>query len=358
MLELRNALIVPPRTEDGQRYISESGVFTEDGSFVQESSSIVDGQIRHGIPPFPDTSASGYRETFLPGTHAFGGIFYGHFGHFITESTGRLWALDGQADKIDSFIYVPKQMMFKEGDLRNKEQLLAAMGIITKLAVADGPTRVERLLVPTQDFGLDPELIRGTARYREFMRKATLNIVPNGSEKLYVSRETLAPSRGTILGEKVMQDWLRADGYLIFEPQKFSPAEQMAHYRAARRIISVDASPLHLAAYAAHPGQTFSIIKRRSTDAVEKIVSQIESFGESQVQVIDRLEADYTNGKFTRIGRSSWGEVDLELVGRDLKAAGMIDDDSEWRKLTDDELSAQLKELGEKTGSPYRLNPC
>lgn len=266
VIELRNALIVPPELDERGKYNKRSGVYAENGDFIRSSLSISSGDFLHRKPL--DNGSGRTNESYLNGNHAFGGVFFGHFGHFIAESTGRLWILGEPDIALDSVIYAPKEDGFGRKDIERQTALLAAIGINTRLEVVVGPTRVERLYIPRQEFGLDRQLIRGTPRYVDFMRKAASNVKPEGAERLYISREGLPPDRGTILGEKFITKWLEKEGYRIFKPQKHSPQEQASQYKAAKQIISVDASPLHFLAYVAHPEQKISIIKRRSMDAI------------------------------------------------------------------------------------------
>jgi len=351
IIEVRNALVVPPSLNETGKYNGRSGVFREDGTFITSSLSETGGRFIHDEPDLPAEGT--YEVSFLPGTHSFGGVFFGHFGHFITESTGRLWILGQNNFKIDSVVFAPKENAFAEHAIIRQTGLLAGIGVNTSLTVIDRPTRVERLLVPAQEFGLSPSLIRGTKRYVDFMGQCARNVKPEGAELLYISRQGLPVDRGMILGEQLLVDWLTQEGYRIFRPQKHSLQEQAAQYRAAKKIISVDASPLHYMAYVASPDQKISIIKRRSMDAISNIISHLESFGDPDIQVIDHIRADYVNKKFRRIGRTSWSEVSLRAIGEDLFSAGMITSKDNWRDLTADEIEKQVNELGAEAENPY-----
>ena len=55
--------------------------------------------VRHDVPQD--------RPRDLAGAHLFAGHFRGHFGHFLVESTARLWALDHIREPLDSILYLP-----------------------------------------------------------------------------------------------------------------------------------------------------------------------------------------------------------------------------------------------------------
>ena len=60
-----------------------------------------------------------------------------------------------------------------------------------------------------------------------------------------------------------LQARLEAEGYVPFHPQKHDFATQIAAYKAATHVISVDASPLHLLALVGNARQKVGIIARR-----------------------------------------------------------------------------------------------
>lgn len=355
-----NAVLVPPKQLDGRQYDGKAGVFDAHGNFIAAAITRSSGRNRHAAPEFP----TGAEFPCLAGTHAFGGVFFGHFGHFITESTGRLWVLNQPKLDFESFVYLPKDRLLPRWQFAEKERLLAALGINARLATVAQPTRVERLIVPDAEFGLDDSLIDGSPRYVDFMRKAAASrVAAKGGEKLYISRRSLLVDRGTILGEALVEDWLAHEGYTIFEPQKFSPEDQIAQYRAARKIISVDASPLHLYAYAADAGQQVAIIRRRSMNAYRNIIRHIRAFSGASVAVIDALKADYVPAHTNRAGRSSWGLVDFPAIGNELARLGMIRPPGDWpaaawQALHPQQIEAQMTGIARQAGADYRHLPA
>lgn len=348
-----NAIVVPPAQNAKGSYNGKSGVFDSEGNFLEASITKTlnrDKHARPDLPPLDDIP-------FIEGTHAFGGIFFGHFGHFITESTGRLWVLGEPELQIDKMLYVPKEHVLAARAFTEKERLLAALGIQANIGVISEPTRVERLVVADSGFGLDDILIDGSDRYVAFMKDAMQRQVePNGGELLYISRRDLPIDRGTILAEDLLEEFLAAEGYELFQPQKFPIEEQIARYRAARKIISVDASPLHLYAFVANDAQKVSIIKRRSMNAVGPIVRHIRAFSNPQLNVVETLQADYVKPR-GRIGRSSWGEIDFVALAQQLHAQDMIAHPEKWHNPSPEQIMTQLSFLNEKGECVYERIP-
>lgn len=224
LITLDSALVVPPLSEVRLRE-QPSGVLDDNGEFVQNSISWTDS-IRpvNAAPVIPE----GTPISDLSGHYLFGGILYGHFGHFIVESLSRVWGLDSSVGPFDGIIFTPKIARVNERTLTVYRQMLEAFNITIPVLIASNVTRVERLTVPRQGFGMY-DLIEGSVAFRDYVnRHAGKNIAADGAEKIYVSRSQLGPDRGSILGEYKIEEYLAAEGYEIFHPQKASQNQQIA----------------------------------------------------------------------------------------------------------------------------------
>lgn len=92
---LDNALVVP--ASDGQPW---TGVIGADGPCDKAAI------WREGKDISPALGTVPQPDDHLPGTHIWGGVFLGHFGHFMVETISRLWAVRGSG--AESVIFVPK----------------------------------------------------------------------------------------------------------------------------------------------------------------------------------------------------------------------------------------------------------
>lgn len=342
---LENAIVVPPGAKGTGKW-QPSGVLDSEGQFVTNSISwsATDDRI-NGEPQIPDARDI----TDLPGTHMFAGISYGHFGHFITESMTRIWALDEVRDKIDGIIFTPKNQMKDNlrpfevySDLKDN---LGLSGI--PITCPAGPIRVEKLYVPKQGFGLG-DLTGGSRKFRNYINThAGVNIEPKGAEKIYISRSMLPPERGGILGEQKLEQYLIAEGYAIFHPQRETKLDQLAQYKAAEMIVSVDCSPLHLLGYVGNSRQRVAILRRRSMAFGELFSRQLSEFKGITSHLVDALVNDWLPENTNRPSRSSFGEVRLSEIYRMLREAGMITSETPWEDLTLEERNADLHRLEE-----------
>lgn len=354
---LENGIVVPPDSTNKTRH-QKSGVLDESGAFVENSISWDDSE--NFVNAAPDQPAAETLET-LPGTWMFGGIVYGHFGHFIVESMARIWALAELGEKIDGIVFTPKVV----GERPNRAltvyaDLLKAFGVDvpTKLIVA--PTQVEKLYVPRQGFGTR-DLITGSRKFREWMTtRAGQNVPADGAERIYISRTKLPPMRGGLIGERVLEAYLAAEGYHMFHPQLETQNSQIAQYKAARDVISVDCSPLHLVGYVGDKGQRVAIVTRRSMSIAQNMVEQLNTFTGANAFEVNALIRDWVPGNSHRAGRSSFGEIDFPATWAALKQHGMISAETPWPPLTEEQRAedlARIEELHKIKFNPLEIQP-
>lgn len=341
IVTLEGAFVVPPLAGVDARE-QPSGVLDADGNFVENSISWSDStKPVNAVPTIPE----GTEVRDLPGHYLFGGIFYGHFGHFIVESLARVWALDAMRETLDGIIFTPKIARVTEETVANYRELLDAFGIDLPIVIADGVRRVERLSVPRQGFGMN-DLAGGSAPFRDYINSRVGRDVPaEGPERIYVSRSKLGRNRGSILGEYRLEEYLAAEGYEIFHPQLASQNEQIARYKAARLIIGTDCSPLHLLGYVGNSGQKTAILTRRSMEIGGYLVTQLRSFKQMEAIEVNALVNDWMPQPGSRPSRSSWGEVDFPRIHAALLGAGLISNPAPWPNLTAEERGAELARL-------------
>lgn len=351
IVELENALIVPPEAGGKNAPAQKSGVFDADRRFVEASILMRPTGFFNSEPPFPaeDTIAK------LPGTHMYGGVLFGHFGHFLMDSLARVWASERLADRIDSILFTPKT---NAGNIANmlkvQTPLFRALGVESRIQLVTEPTRVDRLFVPYQGIGI-AGWDNGMPAFRDYMRRrGGKHVVPSGGEKIYVSRSALPKGRASILGEKRLEEHLKSCGYEIIYPEKLSKEEQIARYRAAKFIVSPDGSPLHLLAFVGHAEQSVAIIARRSANTHNVFESQIAAFTGARAVTMNCLVGDWLPEGANRAGRTSWGEVDFPMLHGLLRDNGFIPaDEAPWSPPSQEELDDELAAIEAAEGMKF-----
>ena len=314
LARLDGALVVPPQVSGFQQ---QAGILAADGRYCPE------GALWRRFRPLtlePDPVTGPVAD--LPGRWLWGGVLWAHFGHFLAESTARLWALDHLAGLVDGpldgVLFMPKRPRNGEKITGYQADFFRLMGVDVPIRVATGPMRVEQLVVPGQGFGLG-EISAGTDKVRaQYADRFARDVAPDGPERLYVSRSALGFAKGSILGETRMEERLAEEGYEIFHPQAHSMETQVARYRAARQVVATDGSALHLLAMARPAGQRLAIVARRQSSAVELLIRHVSSFTGADPLLVDALRRSWFPDGRKANKRHALGELDLAAVGRQL----------------------------------------
>lgn len=313
---LKNAVICPP-TATVLR--PPCGVYSADGDCL--NASLWRGGVRMTVGGSPDTIPTAK----ISGRHMWGGLFYGHFGHFMTETMSRCWAFD--RDDIESVIFVPKHGKLKDFQAYRLDYW-KLLGLTADINVAHEAIEVEELLVPGQGFGLG-KIARGTPEYRETMRKLTARVPDDEPRKIYISR-TKFFGRGGVLAEQALEENFTRNGYTVINPERMPLVDQLRFYKSATHIIGVDSSAFHIAGMVANPSQEYAFILRRDNNAYDSIALQIEGMTGKTPHIIDALAANWMEEAQIKSNHLSWGELDHEVLARKLQEIGFIKDAGTW----------------------------
>lgn len=342
------ALILPERGHDTKL---AAGVLDGEGRFIEDSRTWIRAGKATGVPRLsPDEPVQP-----LDGNWLFGGHFRGHFGHFLVESTARLWALDRLKGQVDGVLYMPYRARPRQtrAQIRVFEPFFRQLGVEVPVEVCDGAMRADRLYVPEMGFGW-LERYAGSPAYRAMMRERfARDIAPDGPERLYVSRSKLAAARGGVLAETVIEESLARQGYGIFHPEKHPLEEQIARYKAARLIVGLDGSALHLAGFVAAPETRVAIILRRSKANIADYQLQFRSFAGIELDVMDVIRRDWVSSEVKRSDYRSVGELDFAGLFAQLAALGYIDSDFRPDLPGEAEILRLLDQLAEGRGETF-----
>lgn len=338
--------LVPWSAEGDRKARRAAGLFDAHGAFMPEGHCWRYDHSPITMEPVPPVDEAAPER--LAGRWLLGGLFYGHFGHFLCESTSRLWALE-QLGPIAGIVFYPKQNLTHERrHFRHQLPFFAAMGLgedNIQIRVPQKPVIIDQLAVPEPGFGI-AKMIEGRPNYRDYMH-ANLgrDIAAEGAADLYISRSGLPSKRGSVLLESLVERRMEAAGYTIFHPQNHDIVEQIAAYKAAKRIVSLDASSLHLAAMLVGPDTKIAIINRGPSNNIEDYVAQ---FTRWQGHAPTRIEAVsgfyYAEGQRV-IKRETHATLDLPAVGVALTKDGFLPAGTKWSAPSSYVLAKAVKDM-------------
>lgn len=338
ILTLADACVVPPKIS---AMIQPAGVLYSDGSYCPE------GALWRKYRPITTAPEPPQQiKHQLRGRWLWGGVLWVHFGHFLVESSSRLWALSQVEEDIRGILFVPKRPSVGKEVRGYQREFLDLFGTDLPIKVVTQPTRIQELVVPGQGFGLG-KITQGTRRFRETVHsRFAKEIAPEGPEKLYISRSKLGLGKGGLLGEEQLETLLEAEGYEIYHPQDHSLSHQIARYKAAKQVVAADGSALHLFAMVGRSDQQVAMILRRNSGANNLLAKNVASFCKCNPVIIGGLRAEWVPQNKQRSSRLSFGELDHHVIGTTLARLGFISRDAKWTALTAQERQQILKEKG------------
>lgn len=214
----------------------------------------------------------------LSGTHLYAGWLHDHFGHFLLESTCRLWPLDFLQDDV-GVIYHPWEHASVERTFAADyaRTMLSALGIDrNRVTVVSGNCVVDKLLVPSPSFrinnGVHVEMNSIFDRIGSSIADAH-RIADEGPRedeiirRVYLSRRRLPKEAEHLANEDVVESIFARHGFAIVHPQLLPFAEQVRLASGARVMAGADGSALHLVAFMPQ-GSTVIIIRGRPHDVI------------------------------------------------------------------------------------------
>lgn len=238
------------------RFVS-GAVYSADGTLVRRSQRVGGWARDHAhsfdpdrLPPDPGPVVE------LLGTWLYGGTWFGHFGHFLTETVTTMWPQDPVAGVICHPFWfgrerVPYQL--EATRLLGFERRPSVMG--------RQRVRVQRLLVPDRPYVPNAWVLPAGMQVWDRLREASLREVPEpGHELVYLSRtahergraaRTGRPSRRGRPNDAEVDEMAAGLGFHVVQPETLSFAEQVALAAGARVLAGPSGSALHLSVFAA-----------------------------------------------------------------------------------------------------------
>jgi hypothetical protein len=345
-----------------------SGVFRADGSIVDLNAP------PPATMPAPNPTTAGFvPERQRPGAWVFGGILLNQFGHVMVETAARLWAV---RQLLEQGVALQGVLFFQKKSNGNPEgqrlpatsaAFLAAFSPCVPIVCTSLPEMVDELYVPELGLSHTADKFVGLPEQRQFFRDCAARIEPetSGPQNIYVSR-TGKGARGGHLFEADIEAAMSAAGYTIYHPQFHSIEDQIATYRGARKLVSIDGSALHLAATALPPAATVCVIARRPFFAWA-IADQIEAFAGCKVTVIEAHTEVYNLAEAMKSPAmlqtvkgwsSSFVLTDFDRLGKELLQAGFVDQVLRWPDRSEADVEAALQKAGARSGDTMLRVPA
>jgi Flp pilus assembly protein TadD len=197
------------------------GLYNADGSPTAQAA-----HLRHPNP-WPARALPQLAEelTEIQDEVVYGGVYFGHFGHFTLESMSRLWLVAREPGAA--------RVLFQNLNGYPREpharEVFAALGLAEgRLLAPRHPVRLRSVRVPEQAFVLNTRAFE--SHRQTFTTIGNLMGVQTGPETeqpLYLSRSALARHQRRIINEPVLEEMLERNGFRVFHPERHSLRRQL-----------------------------------------------------------------------------------------------------------------------------------
>lgn len=296
----------------------------------------------------------------IAGTFLYGGLLMSHYGHFLTESLGRLWAYELVKD-LNPYIcfYAPWSIPNYLDENNYVNQILTGFGIPPeRLVILNQLSILEKVIVPRQKYDY---ITRPDSVFLRFCKDFTFrNDCPQGFEnadKIYVSRTNLPKTDeseagvfvyGRVIAESLFEEHLISQGYKIFHPELYNLFQQLTVYNSAQKIIFFSGTAVHSCILVPNLQADVAIIARAKGG--EFFHNQLQKYSQS-VFYIESIRAQY---QFGIPEYSALADIDWYKVTTLLKERGFVNDilnlnRDEYNRLVKSEVQTYIKLLSSDT---------
>ncbi|MGE5271071.1 MAG: glycosyltransferase 61 family protein [Thiohalocapsa sp.] len=269
--------LIPPLRRDSSHPPSEfyAGVYTHARDICPPS--LWERWYGKVTVPYPADAAELQESVVSPVTAMYGGVLSVHFGHFLLESTERLWW--AVAERFDGPIVFQAESP-TDVDVPFVRRFFELLGIDQQVVVAEKAMQFGRVVVPHAAFQLRAFVYEAfRAPFAKVGEAAEIGGRAVGPSRIYLSRTRLVSRQGEpigrVVGEEVVEEAFRRHGYDIVHPQTLSFEDQIRLVRRARTVSGVQGSALHLMLFSPGIGQAIHIMRSRDVNLSFPILDEL-----------------------------------------------------------------------------------
>lgn len=194
------------------------------------------------------------RDTAIP--HIEGSVLYAGYmrkswGHFLMNSTARLWPLfQSDSPQFDKIIFFAEDNTVKEPK-GNFREFLSLLGILDRCVIlSEGIYHFDRLTVGDISLEMGIYYSEEFLRPFELVRKSVIDIFAERDEKNLVKGIIMARSRwnnndAMQINIKEIEQLFKANGYETVSPETLSLSELIIRMHYAREVVSFSGSTAH-----------------------------------------------------------------------------------------------------------------
>ncbi len=210
------------------------------------------------------------------------GMFIKHWGHFLLESTTRLWYLihlNDEEKKKMTFVYFGTKLK------KNYLEFFNLLGIHSdQLLYIDSPTKFKSVLVP--DVASELTCFY-TKEFNEVFDYIAAQVPADKYKKIYFTRtqfcRTGDVSQNECRGEEEIEKIFRKNGYKIFAPEQLTLKKQIALIKGCQEFASLNSSNSHNLIFANKDCRACLVNKCNIVNYTQILINQMRNIKASYV---------------------------------------------------------------------------
>lgn len=222
-----------------------------------------------------------------PETVLYAGYYRHQWGHFLFNSTARLWWLIQDMQRLSEidkivFIAADNEPALIDG---NYKEFFKLLGILDKIHIINSPEAYKTIIVPDLAFEHDVFFSKEMLSIFDFVRSSAL--ISNKTKtykKIFISRSGLKNAEKNEVNIKCLDNLFSKNGFEIIHPERLKLGELIVLLENAEGIISVSGSTSHNLIFANEKSNKF-ILERSAQNNVFQI--NISKMAGQQILHID-----------------------------------------------------------------------
>ena len=262
--EFQNAYALPSKNvwQDGKK-IRWGGLVDENGTYIPSS-----GRYRNEDKTLTDNVMMGgyeFKKLFcrtIKGQSIYCGEFLEHWGHFLLESTTRLWYVVKNRKPNQKLIFVARKKYKLAGNFKHFFELL---GINPKdVILITKPTKLESVIVPESSSALGDHYTKEFADpFIQIQKNVSFeNNTSTDLKRIYLSRQKCKIR--FIMGEDALENVFKENGFHVVYPELLSLKELVTLFQNAEYVAGISGTAMHNALFC--PQTAKLIILNRSDE--------------------------------------------------------------------------------------------
>ncbi len=285
----------------GNNLLRRIGIRCADGTIPDYGADV----FRHRWPTPIELSALEDKVDLLAGRFFYGGLIGPDFGHVLTQSLGRLWAVEKDIPIIylsthQGFSALPNYLL----------TLLEILGVQNPVFLQHQPCQVAQLILAKDHCNLErrPPI---SPLFHRWLAQRRPKVDVQDDLSIYVSRAGLGLMHGQYLQESALEHALRDQGYQVIYPETLPIQDQVDLYMRAKRLIFADGSAVHLWSLFARADQMAAMICRRAIHP--RMARWFKRLPNAKLQFLDHRLAEF-EGKLHSLNQVRGGNKSVALL--------------------------------------------